>query len=273
MSFSLLVSRAGVCQRKLTELGVAMNLGAIDPIVAGNEQTNTLADFERHVRAIPRTCSANPRPIETFTMAVAEESLVAMRLLMHRPLYKRGNQARRNGVPDINILATATEVLERSQYKRFTGEFIQWAWFSWVKWYALAIVLAELCVVQGPTAEHSWIVAQRSFDDYARIVADTKTGLLWKPIAKLMQKVKEIRAERESTGLKATAQGDEPAFSNRPSQDPDFVEFVHQSTDNHMQTDDMSWLHWDSLIDDLDDPDLFSGYINLDMLAPTDDNT
>lgn len=49
----------------LTELGVAMNLGAIDPVEAGNEQINTLADFERHVRAIPKACSA-PNPIETF---------------------------------------------------------------------------------------------------------------------------------------------------------------------------------------------------------------
>ena len=132
MSFSLLVYRAGVCQRKLTELGVAINLGAINPVVAGNAQVETLADFERHVRTIPATCSIPPKPIETFTMAVAEESLVAMRLLMHRPLYKRGNQSHRTSVPEINILATATEVLERSQYKRFSGEFVQWAWFSWV---------------------------------------------------------------------------------------------------------------------------------------------
>lgn len=191
-----------------------------------------------------------------------------MRLLLHRPLYKRNNQTHRTSIPEIDILATATEVLERSQYKRFSGEFIQWAWFSWVKWYALAIVLAELCVAQGPTAEHSWAVAQRSFDDYARIVADTKTGLLWKPIVKLMHRVKEIRADRERAGLKTSGQ----EYPFQQYQRPDLIDDVHQSRHDFVQAEDMSWLHWDSLIDDLDDPDLFSGYINLDMLAPTDDN-
>jgi hypothetical protein len=88
----------------------------------------------------------------------------------------------------------ATEVLERSKSKRSWFQFAQWAWYKWVKWFALAVVLAELCKARGSFADRAWFVAQQFFDDYATIVADTKSGLLWKPIAKLMQRTRSLRA-------------------------------------------------------------------------------
>lgn len=63
--------------------------------------------------------------------------------------------------------------------KRTKIEFAPWAWFQCVKWYALAVVLAELCVTyHGPFAARAWKAAQLSFDDYAKDVADSEKGLL-----------------------------------------------------------------------------------------------
>lgn len=288
MSFSLLVYRAGICQRKLTEIGSSAADGNVDPIMAGHEQVAILADYERHIRQIPGLCDAPPSPIQSFTLAVAEESLVAMRLLLYRPLHRRGN----GNVPSeygpagkFDLLATANEVLERSQNKRSWTDFAQWAWFSWVKWYALAVVLTELCTAQGALADRAWDVAQRSYDDYATIVADSNSGLLWKPIMKLMRKVKQVREEQQRLAQQQKGIQNVPTFAAQqywsstadansmfstpeapssayPSEymiatgDSTTTMYDQQLRDANMQgsTDEaMSWLQWDLLINDIND--------------------
>lgn len=139
MSLSLIIYRAGACQRRLTEIGSSASWsdGTVDPAAARYQQVAILAAFERHVRQLSESCDASPSPIQKFTVAVAEESLVAMRLLLHRPLHRRGKRflhAEVEYIASLDILGTATEVLERSQMKRTQPEFAQWAWFAWVKW-------------------------------------------------------------------------------------------------------------------------------------------
>ena len=91
-------------------------------------------------------------------------------------------------------MKVAIEVLERSLRKRTFSIFAPWAWFSWMKWYALAVVLAELCSGhKGPFLENENLVARESFAQYKQFVADTDSGLLWKPIAKLMRRVQRLR--------------------------------------------------------------------------------
>lgn len=136
MSLSLIIYQAGVCQRLLTEIGSSAaceSSGNVDPIEAGYEQVAVLAEFDRHVQQLSGICSDSPVLVQRFAIAVGQESLVAMTLLMHRPLHRRGN----GFVPaeyseNFNLLETATEVLERSQMKRSQPEFARWAWFQWV---------------------------------------------------------------------------------------------------------------------------------------------
>jgi hypothetical protein len=69
-----------------------------------------------------------------------------------------------------------------------------WAWKNWVQWHALAVVLAELTIhPQGERFNWAYSVATKSFEHYARIIADSESGMLWKPIAKLMRRVKRIK--------------------------------------------------------------------------------
>ncbi|KAF7193773.1 C6 finger domain transcription factor adaR [Pseudocercospora fuligena] len=228
MTFSRVAHVAGVCQRKLTEIGSSGTITS----KGWQSQVTVLAEYESYVKQLEKSCAASS-PIEKFTIHVAHESLVAMRLLLHRPLHKRGS-GYRPPEDSFNVLATATEVLERSQTKRSFADFAKWTWFAWVKWYALAVVLAELCTARGSKADHAWAVAQRSYDDYARIVADSETGLLWKPIAKLMQKVTEARSYMRTTGMKSES-------------DP--VQLQQELYQNDAEA--MSWLNWDLLTEDI----------------------
>ncbi|EME39029.1 hypothetical protein DOTSEDRAFT_29211 [Dothistroma septosporum NZE10] len=284
MSFSLLTHHAGLCQRRLTELGSSAAEGKIDHTVAGYEQATVLAQFEEYVQRLAVQCSsANLEPIQDFAMAVANESLVAMRLLLSRPLHKRGKSYKppEHGLESYDLLATATEVLERSQSKRSWVAFAQWAWFSWVKWYALAVVLAELCCARGEQADRAWQFAKVSYDDYAKIVADTESGLLWKPIMKLMRKVQQLRSEPNTEGqalqpkdtmaqqydwlggltartrsgtTPSTASSSETSYRKQyENESPVQDEGMMCQPQDHAMGDHMSWVHWDLLIDDIND--------------------
>ena len=146
-SFARMTFSAGICHRKLTELGASAAGGIMDGHLARQQQLATLDDFESVVKQVQTQCGTAPTKIQAFTVSVAQESLVAMTLLFHRPLHKRGknHEAFAHGQIDNNeILIMATEVLERSQSKRSWLQFAQWAWFKWVKWLALDVVLAEI---------------------------------------------------------------------------------------------------------------------------------
>jgi len=275
MSFAHMTFHAGICHRKLTELGISAAYDDANAQTARQQQLATLDDFESVVRKLEDQHGTAPTQIEAFTIMVAQESLVAMRLLFYRPLHRRGKNRetyQHGQLSNDELLIMATEVLERSQSKRSWFQFSRWAWFKWVKWFALAVVLAELCTARGSSADRAWAVAQRSFDDYATIVADTKSGMLWRPIAKLMQRALSLREDQTAmsktitpttNGSPADIQwrgyslGDLSQMAIPPDDQP------HTASDDTVtKTDtdvDMTWFHWDLLIEDIE-----TGNLDLD---------
>jgi hypothetical protein len=75
-----------------------------------------------------------------------------------------------------------------------SAEFAPWAWKSWVRWNALAIVLVELCSQSpGESYDAAYSIAVQSFNHYSSLIADTDTGMLWKPITKLMRRLQQLK--------------------------------------------------------------------------------
>lgn len=65
---------------------------------------------------------------------------------------------------------------------------------AWNQWHSLAVATAELCSqTEGPLVDRAWSVVDEAFQVYSETVADTKTGMLWRPIQKLMKKAKQNR--------------------------------------------------------------------------------
>ncbi|KAK4501935.1 hypothetical protein PRZ48_007745 [Zasmidium cellare] len=280
MSLNVIIYRAGICRRHIIAIGSSSASSSGDGMNARSSQLATLAKFEGEVQQLSAVCSSPPSNIQKFAMAVAQESLVAMRLLLHRPLHRSSSIPIDNALPgeQIDILQTATEVLERSQMKRTQLEFAPWAWFQWVKWYALAVVLAELCAApKGPQADRAWKVAQLSFDDYAKDVADSRNGLLWKPIQRLMRRARQARTpgpvSLQAMTTEHLSKGHEdvnmkdfrtvPDHENWLVDNVTGLENVSLAKDHNdipfdqFQTVDDSWLQWDLLLNDFEDPNLF----------------
>jgi hypothetical protein len=219
------------------------------------EKAQALQEFADFTNSLAVCYGEDPTTLQKFTIAVSQESLAAMQLLLRRPLHKchSGSFLRNDS---FDILRAATEVLERSLMKRTSTEFAQWAWYSWVKWYALAVVLAELCghvAIGSGDVDRAWTAAEECYGNYAQAVADAESGLLWKPITKLMHVAQTVREKTSaSTDLQSWSESQmqiEPAADFNPL----------------YQGEDVAWMNWNTFIDDMHDPPIM-GYDNDSLL-------
>ncbi|KAK5688704.1 hypothetical protein LTS10_000682 [Elasticomyces elasticus] len=162
------------------------------------QKVELVAAFEQSTRE--KYCmvdDASASPIEIFTKYGAQSICVNMQLLLRRPPYRQEH----NAVPpwdDFDCMHVATEVLERDL--RACGDPTSpWAWKEWTPWYCLAIVLAELLrTPAGPMADRSYTAACATFRRYAPTTRQADTRTVWKPIAKLLHRVNQMRSDTSS---------------------------------------------------------------------------
>ena len=268
MSHNAMIYDAMICQRKLVELSES----AGDGWEHWFKKLELVAAFEKAVQTKHCITSDPATPIERFRQMSGKKIVVSMQLLLRRPPYRQPQ----NIVPpwdDYNILEAATEVLE-SHSQATPDDLAPWAWKNWVQWHALAVVLAELMVnPQGFSSDRAYAIATKSFHHYARIIADSESGMLWKPIAKLMRRVQRLRTQGvpfDSTTLPGDpsnlSEQLDPIFSG----DLDTFDFNNWGIDtetsnmfldpgsqtvyrsNEIQSDNGTpWLAWDSFLHDV----------------------
>lgn len=218
------------------------------------QQQKILQDFDGYVDRLRQPRSV----LERFTLAVGNESLLTMQLLIHRPLMQLPLGCEKDAEDDIDVLMAAHSLLESAEFK-LSSEFLQWSWFGWTKWFALAIVLAELIEKPLPWDERdqqAWSQAQSSFKSYAHLVADGDTGMLWRPIANLMlrarTKVNAFNASREQdrqtwigTLEDIIGPSDQYTYSSPAYwSDEPWLNFVNDCQDRHPPAVELYWEEW-----------------------------
>ncbi|KAK5953317.1 hypothetical protein OHC33_005885 [Knufia fluminis] len=182
MSFPCLAAHSIMCQRKLSN----------PKFSSWRERLVAVEAFELFAN---RTCGPyefSDKPIEKFTAYSARYMVAAMQLSLRRPPYR--NSAPVPATDTYDVLDGACSIAQHELSKQKSAEFACFLWYSWPKWYALAIVLVELCSLRhGPKFDRAYCVAQESYALYARSAADASSGILWKPIAKLMRQVEKLK--------------------------------------------------------------------------------
>ncbi len=185
MSFFALMFRAMLCQKKMMSMPDSGEDG-------WTARLQLVLSFERSIKQDYFNVSQDAPPFERFTEQVAKEIVASMHLLLRRPPYKQ----RPGLVPssdNFNILEHSTKLLQQELVTK-SAEFSQWAWKSWVRWNALAIVLVELCSQSpGESYDAAYSIAVQSFNHYSTLIADTNMGMLWKPITKLMRRLQYLK--------------------------------------------------------------------------------
>lgn len=154
----------------------------------------------------------------------------------------------------------------------------QWRRMPWVPWHALAVTLAGLCSIrEGEVADEAWDLVNKAVSRYVPLVADTKDGMLWKPLEKLRQRALAFRngevvrsAQKQQVPIPATPAeltwnvGTQPnvTASVLPMDVTTIQPMAPVGLDStidfppDMQNalpNDNSWLDWETILQDMDD--------------------
>jgi hypothetical protein len=130
---------------------------------------------------------------DNFCHAVCESMKASMILRAVRPMQRYVSSAPPR-VDSPYVLRMAMENLRGSDRIYNTESAGRWRWQIWVQWHALAVALAGLCSIRNtPLAEETWYYVERQYSQSEQYVADTKNGMLWRPIEKLYKKAVAFR--------------------------------------------------------------------------------
>ena len=190
MTFSLMTYDAMLCWRKLTHVAVDSEGQPQAMQQDWGHRSEIVKNWEQRLKERYLQYCDQSQPFEHFTKLVGEGMMVTMQLLERRPLH--GFSSR--GLPPndgYDLLKVTSEVLEVSLAKQKNQSLAPWGWHSWAKWYALAVLLAELCCnKQEPRYDRAWSVAQASFSQVMNSIAD---DALQASLEKLMERARWAR--------------------------------------------------------------------------------
>ncbi|KAI3324823.1 hypothetical protein HD806DRAFT_56535 [Xylariaceae sp. AK1471] len=120
-----------------------------------------------------------------------------------------------------STLRTAISIMELADFVE-TGPYSdRFRWWSdtYVQWHPLAVALAELCTqTQGETVERAWQVVEDMFPRWSGMIADAKSGSLWRPIRKLYKKAKAAKETAMSKGRGGSGVRQKPSQSQSQPQ-------------------------------------------------------
>lgn len=137
-------------------------------------------------------------PIAFASTTVTRLVMCRMWLGLYHPFQQEARVSSREGMTRERLLQTAIEILEYAQILETGPAFAQWAWLfnTWVQWHALAVCLATLCVqTEGQLVDRAWKIVDAVFERWAVRIADSRRGMLWRPIKKLMSKAQATRCK------------------------------------------------------------------------------
>ncbi|KAF7188035.1 C6 finger domain transcription factor adaR [Pseudocercospora fuligena] len=190
------------------------------------------------------------------------------------------------------VMELALNIL-RHCHDLHTGISGRWRRMPWVPWHGMAVALAGLCSIRDtPLANEAWELVEKTMATYAPSVADTKDGMLWKPLEKLRAKAEAFRDEpRQNSRSEPPNKVQQPAvvqpvpnvnmwngvdqFGNMPLPDPS-LNLATAPFPNDMTLDpltapisasvfdfppdmaatlptDNSWLDWEGILQDMED--------------------
>lgn len=205
--------------------------------------------------------SNDTNSFQRFTRAVCKGMLVTLRLLARRPMY-RFCSSKPPPDDEFNVLEVSANVLARALQKSSDDEFKPWKWFTWLKWYALAVLLAELCEhTEGQRVDEVWLIAEASFLECKDMLNDP---VLWSSLKKLMRKARSARCHNGNTA----ESGGSSVFDDKnywhlegpgdaaSDLDPQFLSTTgcasfgqQESLSEELEL--FSWVNWESFVEDI----------------------
>ena len=187
------------------------------PKVSFEQKEASIAELEKQVQREVLTYCDSSNPIAWTTSVIARLIMARIRLLLYHPPLHDNRSPLHQSVPRDVVLLTAVQVLEYTHLLETDPAAEPWRWFcrTYVQWHALAAALAELCVKdKGPLVDRTWRIVEVVFNDSAARIADSRNGMLWRPMKKLWNKAQSKRTQSEPTIVSPVLQKPLPQFES-----------------------------------------------------------
>lgn len=164
-------------------------------------------DFQQTTSRLLRHAQPTTTPLDWFTRQATECTYAAIQLLALRPLQRIATFTPPRIRSD-HLLQAAVDVLAKSQALIDDPRAHAWRWMGhmFVPWHGLAVAIAELCICDDPFLwEMFWAPVERAYGRLGGLVADSRQGMLWKPMEKLMTRAQAKRETLQPRALPGTA--------------------------------------------------------------------
>ncbi|RFU33826.1 hypothetical protein B7463_g2507, partial [Scytalidium lignicola] len=181
---------------------------------------------------------ANPStPFGWMACTIGQLLILKMWLVVQYPLqcvystsqhFARG-QSLRTAIAYLNMY----ELLEETE----SATRFLWLFETYVPWHALAVALAELCKESvGPLADQAWVIIDKGYGKWGERMADSKDGILWRPVKSLMKKARAAREHGQKLAKTQTSSS-QPALELACSANNNDIDMQIQSPNpnqNHL---------------------------------------
>ncbi|KAL6718136.1 hypothetical protein ACLMJK_004223 [Lecanora helva] len=220
----------------------AVQIGFVPPVrEAGNTppsmsfdlKTSLVDQIEKRLETQVLSYCNPADPLAWCTTVVVRLVMKRLRLAIYHPPAHDDRSPSHQLINRDDVLEIAVQILELSHLLDSEPAVARWSWHfkTHVQWHALAATLAELCVRnQGMLVDRAWRIVDTVFDDWAARIADSKNGMLWRPIKKLMSKAQSKRDEAKARVDLPVARQQEPLpefTSLNPTQVPDLTNIAY----------------------------------------------
>ncbi|KAL3478776.1 fungal-specific transcription factor domain-containing protein [Aspergillus californicus] len=135
-------------------------------------------------------------PIQWLIATTARLTLTRMWLVIHHPI--PGPESQMSDEAREGLFISSIEMIEFLFLLKNDQNIKQWSWrFSdHIRWLAVAMVLAELCVRPlSPLTDRAWL-AVTTMDNHRLQNENQRKGMFWRPLAKLMERAKSVKAKQ-----------------------------------------------------------------------------
>lgn len=189
---------------RLSEIGLKMNFIPTQkdaPILTSEQKEEMIKDFSEKIESVYLAGCKLSDPEHWWIIHISKLFSLKLWLVTQYPLQRRKSTNR--VLPRGQSLRTAMAFLNLSeelwQHEKSRGFF--WFLQTWVPWHAIAVALAELCAEPtGPLADQSWEAIQYHYNKWSDYVADTKDGMIWRPVKHLLKRAKAARGREAGLG-------------------------------------------------------------------------
>lgn len=192
MTFSLVCHELSLLARRFTFMPQSAKGRESGPTVMSvTAKISMISECQQYLEREYLIHCDSTKPIAWVAVTVARLILARMWLAVYHPLHQEHRSHVYPTLTREKLMLTSVEILENAHRMEREPSVAHWHWFfnSWVQWHALAVALAELCLHnRGPLVERAWAIIDQVFEPWASHIADSRRGMLWRPIQKLMTK-------------------------------------------------------------------------------------